>query len=49
MNLDNKVFILDKSKVDEFLRIKPSKKHNAIIEKRAKSLSKILKDEIKHS
>lgn len=33
MNLDNKVFILDKSKVDEFLRIKPSKNIMRLLKK----------------
>lgn len=39
--------IIAENKAAEFLNIKPSTEHNEIIEKRAESLRKILRDETK--
>ena len=45
MKSQRTAFILDGKKAEDFFKIKTSKEHNAIIEKRAQSLRKILKDE----
>lgn len=47
MQKPRQAFILDSKKANDFFSIKSSKEYNKIIEKRAQSLRKILKDETK--
>jgi hypothetical protein len=47
MQKPSPAFILDENKAKEFFSLKPNKMHNKIIEMRAQSLRKNLKDETK--